>query len=65
MGVCTVVSRCAQAGRVSSTAVKYGRWGSKVELVVEVMQSTASRKLRSETLTFQLEGSRLAIVCRC
>ena len=52
MGVCTVVSRCAQAGRVSSTAVKYGRWGSKVELVVEVMQSTASRKLRSETLTF-------------
>ena len=52
MGVCTVVSRCAQVGRVSSTAVKYGRWGSKVELVVEVMQSTVSRKLRIETLTF-------------
>ena len=52
MGVCTVVSRCAQAGRVNSMAVKYNRWGSRVELVVEVMQSPASRKLWSETLTF-------------
>ena len=38
-------------GRVNSTVVKYSRWGSRVELVVEVMQSTASGQFHCDGRT--------------